>query len=86
MASAKMTVWGDPATATRMAESFFKGQQFGYLADGLMNNMPDGIKDALGQAGNALQQMATSATTPNGDTPQSADGEAAPPARKTDRH
>ncbi|MGH2618253.1 MAG: SPFH domain-containing protein, partial [Thermomicrobiales bacterium] len=42
LASAKMTVWGDPETATRMAESFFKGQQFGYLADGVMNNMPDG--------------------------------------------
>ena len=42
MASAKMTVWGDPDTVQRMSESFFKGQQFGYLADGLITNMPDG--------------------------------------------
>ncbi|MCC7022938.1 MAG: hypothetical protein IT338_08930 [Thermomicrobiales bacterium] len=57
MASARMTVWGDPDTAARMAESFFKGQQFGYLADGLINNTPDGVKDALGQVGAAIQQM-----------------------------
>ncbi|MFN8661985.1 MAG: hypothetical protein U0075_08850 [Thermomicrobiales bacterium] len=27
---AKMTVWGDADTVSRMSESFFKGQQFGY--------------------------------------------------------
>ncbi len=67
MASARMTVWGDPETAARMAESFFKGQQFGYLADGLINNTPDGVKDALSQVGAALQQMTGGK---NGDGPQ----------------
>ena len=85
MASAKMTVWGDPATATRMAESFFNGQQFGYLADGLMTNLPDGIKDAIGQAGATLQQMTAPATTANGDTPAASGGESVAPAKKPDR-
>ena len=76
MASAKMTVWGDPDTATRMAESFFKGQQFGYLADGLITHTPDGVKDALGQLGAAVQQMTNGK---NGDAPDthSVDGSAA---------
>ena len=83
MASAKMTVWGDPDTVQRMSESFFKGQQFGYLADGLMTNMPDGIKDALGQAGAALQEMTASGSIDgrNGDVPV-ADGADGSPARE----
>lgn len=83
MASAKMTVWGDPGTVQRMSESFFKGQQFGYLADGLMTNMPDGIKDALGQAGAALQEMTASGAIDgrNGDVPV-ADGADGAPARE----
>ena len=83
MASAKMTVWGDPGTVQRMSESFFKGQQFGYLADGLMTNMPDGIKDALGQAGAALQEMTASGAIDgrNGDVPAT-DGADGAPARE----
>ena len=83
MASAKMTVWGDPGTVQRMSESFFKGQQFGYLADGLMTNMPDGIKDALGQAGAALQEITASGSIDgrNGDVPV-ADGADGAPARE----
>lgn len=72
MASAKMTVWGDPDTASRMAESFFKGQQFGFLTEGLMESTPNGLKDALGHVGAAIQQM-TGAASPadgkNGDSP-----------------
>jgi hypothetical protein len=67
MASAKMTVWGDPDTASRMAESFFKGQQFGFLTDGLMESTPNGLKDALGQVGSAIQQMTGGR---NGDVPE----------------
>lgn len=71
MATAKMTVWGDPDTAARMAESFFKGQQFGFLTEGLMESMPNGVKDAIGQAGAALQQMTSGAPadSKNGDAP-----------------
>ena len=67
MASAKMTVWGDPQTVQKMSESFFRGQQFGYLVDGLVTHTPDGVKDALGAA---LEQV-TGATidTKNGDSP-----------------
>jgi flotillin len=72
MASAKMTIWGDPGTVQKMSESFFRGQQFGYLADGLVNNMPDGVKEILGQAGTALQQAVgtSSIDGKNGDGPQ----------------
>ena len=82
MASAKMTVWGDPQTAARMAESFFKGQQFGFLADGLLTNAPDGLKDALGQVGAAVQQMTGGK---NGDAPHGS-GPDAPPAREPNGH
>ena len=69
MASAKLTVWGDPETVQKMSDGFFRGQQFGFLADGLMANLPDGVKDLLGQAGTALQQVVAPTTTANGDVP-----------------
>jgi uncharacterized membrane protein YqiK len=81
MASVRMTVWGDPDTAARMAESFFKGQQFGYLADGLINNTPDGVKDALGQVGAAIQQMTNGR---NGDGAKPDGPEHTPSAPKPD--
>jgi len=83
MASARMSVWGDPDSVQRMSESFFRGQQFGYLADGLMTNMPDGLKDAIGQAGAALQQMTAATPSANGDTPTA--GESAAPEKRPDR-
>jgi hypothetical protein len=73
MASAKMTVWGDPETATRMADSFFKGQQFGYLTEGFMNNAPDGVKDALGQVGTAIQQLTNGKHDSDGASPEKVD-------------
>jgi hypothetical protein len=73
MASAKMTVWGDPETATRMADSFFKGQQFGYLTEGFMNNAPDGVKDALGQVGTAIQQLTNGKHDSDGAGPEKVD-------------
>lgn len=72
MASAKMTVWGDPDTAARMAESFFKGQQFGFLTEGLMESTPNGVKDAIGHVGAAIQQLTGASAgkeTRNGDSP-----------------
>jgi uncharacterized membrane protein YqiK len=85
MASAKMTVWGDPETVQRMSESFFKGQQLGYLTDGLVKNVPDGVMDLLGQAGAAVQQMVAPSTSSNGDTPSASTDESVPPAKKPDR-
>ncbi len=73
MASAKMTVWGDPDTVSRMSESFFKGQQFGYLTEGFMNNAPDGVKDALGQVGTALQQLTNGKHDSDGAGPDKAE-------------
>ncbi|MDQ2654794.1 MAG: hypothetical protein M3Z20_17305, partial [Chloroflexota bacterium] len=73
MASSKLTVWGDPDTAARMAESFFKGQQFGYLSEGFMNNAPDGVKDALGQVGTAIQQLTNGKHDTDSPAPEQAD-------------
>ena len=73
MASAKMTVWGDADTVSRMSESFFKGQQFGYLTDGFMGNAPDGVKDALGQVGSALQQLTNGKHDADGAGPEKAE-------------
>lgn len=79
MASAKMTVWGDPDTAARMAESFFKGQQFGYLTEGFANNAPDGVMDALGQVGNAIQQLTNGKHDADGAEPAAEEKSAAKP-------
>ena len=82
MASAKMTVWGDPGTVQKMSESFFRGQQFGYLVDGLVTHTPDGVKDAIGAA--IEQVTGTPIDTKNGETPAAAGPEtgAAPKRRE----
>jgi flotillin len=88
MASAKMTVWGDPDTVTRMAENFFKGQQFGYLADGLISNSPDGVLDAIGHVGAAIQQLTGTGATvdsKNGDAPKASETEPKGTGIKPDR-
>jgi uncharacterized membrane protein YqiK len=75
MASAKMTVWGDPQTVQKMSESFFRGQQFGFLVDGLVTHTPDGVRDALGAA--IGQVTGTAIDTKNGDTPHAASADPA---------
>jgi uncharacterized membrane protein YqiK len=74
MASAKMTVWGDPNTVTQMAETFFRGQSFGYLFDGFAQGAPDAVKEAvsqLGEAGATLAQKlgGNGAEAPGSDKP-----------------
>ena len=58
MASAKMTVWGDPDTVSKMSETFFRGQSFGFFADGLVNAVPDAVKDVAAQLGEAGANLA----------------------------
>jgi hypothetical protein len=81
-----MTVWDDPETVRKMSESFFRGQQFGYLADGLVNNMPDGVKEILGQASATLQQAVgtPSIDGKNGDGPRADTTENASPPSELD--
>jgi hypothetical protein len=74
MASAKMTVWGDPNTVAKMSETFFRGQSFGFLVDGLATSVPDALKDAaadLGEAGARLAQKlgGNGAEEPSADKP-----------------
>ena len=54
MASAKMTVWGDPNTVFKISENFFRGQSLGFLVDGLSTSVPDALKDAAADLGEAL--------------------------------
>ena len=54
MASARMTVWGDPNTVQKMTDSFFRGQQFGFLTEGLLGALPEELKDVVGQAAQRL--------------------------------
>ena len=71
MASAKMTVWGDPNTVSKISENFFRGQSFGFLADGLVNSAPDALKAAA--ADFAQKLGGNGAEEPNGDKPAPGD-------------
>ena len=64
LASARMTVWGDPNTVQKMSESFFRGQQFGFLTDGLLDNLPENLKAAVGQAAQRLNGSGANGATP----------------------
>jgi hypothetical protein len=66
MASARMTVWGDPTTVQKMSESFFRGQQFGFLTDGLLEHVPDEVKSAIGQVAERLNGGGANGATPEG--------------------
>lgn len=65
MSTAKMNIWGDPSTMNKMADTFFQGQQLGFLTDGLVQNTPDSVKDALAAIGQEL--MSTKPPASNGD-------------------
>jgi uncharacterized membrane protein YqiK len=65
MANARMNVWGDPSTMNRMAETFFQGQQLGFLLEGAVQSTPDGVKNALATIGQEL--LSTRAPSSNGD-------------------
>ncbi|MEA2595483.1 MAG: hypothetical protein QOF01_1952, partial [Thermomicrobiales bacterium] len=74
MASAKMTVWGDPNTVSKISENFFRGQSFGFLVDGLATAVPDALKDAAADLGEAGARLAhklggNGAEEPNPDKP-----------------
>jgi flotillin len=73
MASARMTVWGDPSTVQKMTDSFFRGQQFGFLTEGLLGALPEDMRNAVGQAAQRL-----SGSGANGAHPESDAGEETP--------
>jgi uncharacterized membrane protein YqiK len=74
MANARMTIWGDPSTMNRMAETFFQGQQIGYLLDGAVQSTPDGVKNALATIGQEL--LSTHGPSSNGDSAPSSSADA----------
>ena len=84
LGKARMTVWGDPETVTKMADGFFQGQRFGYALDGLSRGTPDGVKAALGRAASTVQRLAGDGAESNGsgrtDGPEANGGPPAPKA------
>jgi flotillin len=71
LASAKMTIWSDPAAFARMTESFLQGQSYGQLLSGVSNAMPPDVKDAalsgiqnLGQIGAGVIKRLTGMDVP----------------------
>ncbi|MBI3964195.1 MAG: hypothetical protein HY329_01060 [Chloroflexi bacterium] len=56
--NARITVWGDPTTVTRMSEAFYRGQQNGYVLDGLAAATPPEVKQAASGLGAVLAAIA----------------------------
>ena len=54
LASAQMTIYGDPMTAQRMLAAITQGQSLGHFADGLNQTLPPGLKDAANAGGAAF--------------------------------
>jgi flotillin len=47
LASAKMQIFGDPETMTRMSNQFMRAAGLGVAMDGLMKNLPPGSQEAI---------------------------------------
>jgi flotillin len=56
MASAKVTLWGDPSTFQRMASAFYQGQATGMFAEGIEQAMPAEIKKVAAAGVSAIGQ------------------------------
>lgn len=54
LASANMTIYGDPMTAQRMLAAMTQGQSMGVFADGMNQTIPAGLKDASNLGGAAF--------------------------------
>lgn len=54
LANSKMTIWGDPNTFLRMAQSFSLGQSNGMFLQGLSESTPDGVKEAVSDGLNGI--------------------------------
>jgi len=47
LSEAKMTIWGDPDTVTKMSEGFSRGQSMGSLLQGVAKALPDDLKGLI---------------------------------------
>lgn len=57
MSKGRFQVFGDPTTMSSMMDQFTKGLSLGTLAEGFLDNMPEGLRDALGDVGATLQPL-----------------------------
>jgi len=62
LASAKMQIFGDPETMTRMSSQFMRAAGLGVAMDGLMKNLPPGSQEAIA----SLASSVASQLTPKG--------------------
>lgn len=97
MASAKVTLWGDPSTFQRMASAFYQGQATGMLVDGLDRSIPPEVKQAVSSGVSAIGQTigavvrkvtgAEASETPNDNSAGASDPHLAakPDPRRPDR-
>ncbi len=65
-ANARMQVWGDPESMSRMMDAFFRGQRNGHFLEGLSQGLPEEVRDAalagvagLGELGARLVERLT---------------------------
>lgn len=56
LASAKVTLWGDPSTFQRMATAFYQGQAAGTFVQGLEQSVPEEVKKAAATGVSAIGQ------------------------------
>jgi len=57
MASAHVTLWGDPSTFQKMASAFYEGQATGRYVEGLQQAMPAEVKQAAAAGVSGVGQM-----------------------------
>jgi uncharacterized membrane protein YqiK len=84
LASAHMTLWGDPGTVQRMATAFYQGQAAGMFVDGLDRMTPPDVKKAaaagVSAIGGAIGSVVRKVTGADSDPPRGEGGS----DRKTD--
>jgi len=80
LANARMQVWGDPSSMSRMMESFLRGQQNGLFVEGLSEGVPEELKHAamsgMGAAGQKLVERLTGGKSEQPEAEPAADAEA----------
>lgn len=57
MASAKMTIWGSPESVEKMSQAFLNGQAKGFFADGLIDSMPNEVKETAVSAAHGMGKI-----------------------------
>ncbi len=57
MSSSKMTIWGSPESVKEMSQEFFGGQAKGFFVSGLMDSLPDEVKETAASAAHGIGKI-----------------------------